>query len=137
MRSILPMVLLLAACSPDNSAEFAGVYGSGPRDRICLTGGDDNLGIGLIAYGKGQANCSFKGRAAYIEGTVGPLLEVHPQGDTRCEFHIDLTKPDLVVTPNGPACDYYCGPGASLEGKAFSKLEKPEPVEDLAGEPLC
>jgi len=137
MRSLPLAALLLAACSPDNSADFAGIYGSGSRDRLCLKKEGEDFRVGVIAYGNGNTNCSFRGTGTYIEGTVGELLSIHPAGDSQCEYYVELFQPELTLRPNGPACDYYCGPGASLEHKSFKRLDKREPVTDFAGDPLC
>ena len=34
-------------------------------------------------------------------------------------------------------CAYYCGPGASISGKAFTENASASPAVDFAGDPLC
>ena len=132
MRSILPAFLLLAACSsdaPQSSAERALYAGEG-RDRLCLAGGR----AGFIAYGNGETNCSVRGR---MQGTGEQFVTIIPDGDEDCRIEARRSGDMIRLKPLSAACDYYCGPGASFEGRAFTENAAASPAVDFAGDPLC
>src|SRR5262249_49848399 len=135
MRPILPLVLLLAACSqqPTEPTIQTGTFAGVGRDRLCIAGEVGAYRAGLIAYGQGDVNCSASGK---LEGAAGNWTLV-PRGEGDCRI-------PLVVDGNGvrigevPAnCSYYCGPGATLAGKRFNRAERATKAVDLAGDPLC
>ena len=139
-RPLILSLLLLAACrnaAPEgNQAEaepaaprpqaFVSYAGSG-RDRLCI--GGPNADAGVVAYGEGDSNCLVRGR---IEN--GALI---PNGDQGCRLPVSEDGDRMTFGPLPESCAYYCGPGASLAGKTFTRMEKPEPASDLAGDPLC
>lgn len=151
MRAIfLPMLFLLASCGGQQEAsngqgraEAAAqqsplgndlqVFAGAGKDRLCVAGVAAPAAV--ITYAAdGQANCSARGR---IDGQQGKLFFV-PQEDTSCRVELRREGADrLTLGAPTPGCAYYCGPGASLEGKSFQRMAEPEPVTDLAGDPLC
>ena len=131
MRLVLPAFLLLAACSggtPQSPPERVLYDGEG-RDRLCLAGER----AGLIAYGEGDANCSVRGR---VEKT-GEQLTIIPDGDEDCRIDARQQGETIRIRSLSAACNYYCGPGASFDGKAFAKNAAASPAVDFAGDPLC
>lgn len=140
MRALLiSLTFLLSACGRDDPAAsqtaeavsegspetYASFAGSG-RDRLCV--GGPNAAAAVMSYGDGDNNCLVRGR---IEG--GALI---PNGDESCRIPVKETGDSIAIgTP--ASCAYYCGPGATLAGKTFSRMDKPEPVTDIAGDPLC
>ena len=146
MRCLLiPALLLLPACRqepdapPDQpAAATAGqtetsstTFAGSGRDRLCLAEGAGRAG--LITFGEGNANCSVTGSLA----RSGDRLTITPDGDAACRVQATLAGDRLTLGPAGAACAYYCGPSASFAGKQFTRTEGPEPVTDLAGDPLC
>lgn len=137
---ILLSMLLVTACgaeAPTNesgrpvvirSAEEALTFKGAARDRLCLLESDGRMGLISFA-GTGQANCTVKGRLG--DSTL------QPDGDESCRITIDRKGDSITIASAGPGCAYYCGPGAALEGKTFIRMERPDPVTDLAGDPLC
>lgn len=83
----------------------------------------------MISYGEGDSNCLMRGR---IEG--GALI---PNGDQSCRIPLTLEGGKITIGTPPASCAYYCGPGASLAGKTFTRMAKPEPLTDIAGDPLC
>ena len=129
---ISPLLLLLAACSqeaPKPKSE-ALLYAGEGRDRLCLSGNR----AGLIAYGAGDANCSVRGR---VDRAGEQLLTIIPDGDQECRIEVMAQAGSVRFGKVSPACAYYCGPGASLEGKAFGENPSASPAVDFAGDPLC
>ena len=129
---ILGLILLLAACSPqapDPKIEEVTYAGNG-RDRLCMEGDR----AGFITYGEGDANCSAHGR---IDRTGGQRLAIIPDGDQDCRIEANEDAGAIRLGGVTAACAYYCGPGASFEGKAFTKRATPSPALDFAGDPLC
>jgi hypothetical protein len=132
MRLVLPAFLLLAACSggtPQSPPERVLYAGEG-RDRLCLAGER----AGLIAYGEGDANCSVRGG---VEKTGEQQLTIIPDGDEDCRIDARQQGETIRLKSLSAACDYYCGPGASFDGKAFAKNAAASPAVDFAGDPLC
>ena len=142
MRSLLIPLLLLSACNsqPPSETEPAAkesssgveVFASGPRDRLCLKSKER---AGIITYAaSGNANCSVK---ADQRGTfLIPDGETTSTGAT-CMIPFRRDGNTVKIDRPTPSCTYYCGPGASLEGKSFTRITKPDTVTDLAGDPLC
>ena len=129
---VLPLVLLLAACSQepaDRPAEKMLYAGEG-RDRLCLAGDR----VGFIAYGEGDANCSVRGR---IDRAGEQLLTVLPDGDQDCRIELHEQGGTIRIGEAAADCSYYCGPGASFAGKGFARSESASPAVDFAGDPLC
>ena len=132
MRSILPALLLLAACSseaPPSSPQRVLFAGEG-RDRLCLAGGR----AGFIAYGNGDTNCSVRGR---MQRTGEQLATIIPDGDEDCRIEARRSGDMIHLKALSAACDYYCGPGASFEGRAYAVNAAASPAVDFAGDPLC
>ena len=139
MRLLVVLLLLVtAACrqeetsaetpaSPEMSA--VEVYASGPRDRLCLKPGEQRVGV--ITYAaSGDGNCALR-------GTVTGTNLIKPDGDGSCAILFERNGDRIVLKGGGYSCRYYCGPGASLEGKSFSKVDGEAAATDLAGDPLC
>jgi len=135
MRTIIPFVLLLAACSQEAAppsiptGEFAGEA----RDRLCIAGTPGAYRAGIIAYGEGNVNCSAAGR---LERTGGNLALV-PKGEGECRIPLEVQGNVVRIGQVPAACSYYCGPGASLAGKSFTPSDMGAKAADLAGDPLC
>lgn len=137
--TLIPLLLLTAACrqheaapeepvqAPETSAVTA-FAGTG-RDRLCLK--EEEGRAAFITYAaQGDTNCSVRGSAS-----DGPAIR--PDGDTSCAIPFDRQGDRITLGAGGEACAYYCGPGASFEGKSFVRMDKAEPVTDIAGDPLC
>ena len=136
------MLLFTAACSQDpqaspsenassteasaTPAQYAS-YAGARRDRLCL--GGPNADAAVVSHGAGDASCLARGR---IEN--GALI---PTGDESCRIPIDQQGDRITIGTPPANCSYYCGPGASLAGKTFTRMEKAEQVNDIAGDPLC
>jgi hypothetical protein len=128
---ILAIVVLLASCSPQAPEQPAErlLYASGGKDRLCVV---DQRG-GLIAYDRGDANCSARGR---VERSADRLV-LMPDGDSDCRIEATLDGARLTLGPRSDACGYYCGPQADYAGKALSRSDSASPAVDFAGDPLC
>ena len=135
MRRCLPLVLMLAACSQEGTAPSltTGTFAGEGRDRLCIAGDPGKYRAGLIAYGKGDINCSASGR---IDSQDGQLALI-PRGDTACRITLKMTDNSVQIGEVPAACSYYCGPGASLGGKSFNRSDMGAEAVDLAGDPLC
>ena len=126
------LVLLLAACSPETSQEpptKERLYAGEGRDRLCIKGSR----AGFIAFGAGDANCTSRGRLER-SGTDAMLL---PDGDEDCRVPLQLTDERVTLAAAPAACSYYCGPGASFQGRAFTRSNSASPAIDFGGDPLC
>jgi hypothetical protein len=102
---------------------------------LCLKDGETSGGLITFASGT-DANCSLRFDARKAEGSAeaGTLAA---QNDPTCTMKFTQSQGRLQLSTPSPACAYYCGPGASLEGKTFVRMDKPAPVTDLGGDPLC
>ena len=129
---ILALVLLLSACSPEASEGPVerSLYAGGGRDRLCRAGDR----VGFITYGEGDANCSVRGR---LDRAGEHLLTIVPDGDQDCRIELYEQGGSLRLGKVAAACAYYCGPGASFEGRAFAENASASAVTDFAGDPLC
>ena len=128
---LLPLVLLLSACSPAAPEPESGrrLYAGEGRDRLCMTGDQ----VGFIAFGEGDANCSVRGRLDRAENR----LTLVPDGDADCRIEIEEQGDSLRLGTVTPHCAYYCGPRASFAGKVFTENASASAAVDFAGDPLC
>jgi hypothetical protein len=135
MRTIIPMALLLAACSPraENSQIPTGTYAGQGRDRLCIDGEAGNYRAGLIAFGKGDVNCSASGKLV-AEGGKYSLV---PRGEGDCRVPLEIAGKVVRVGKPPAACDYYCGPGADMAGRTYNRADMGAKAVDLAGDLLC
>ena len=139
MRWLLP-ILLLAACSEGRQAQTDipvtadGIWLGQGRDRMCVANRGGTWQVGVIAYGEGNNNCSM--RAAVKQAEHGMVVQA--MGDRDCEFLIESDGKTARFPARLPdACDYYCGPTATLSGKSFTSSPTASPAVDFAGDPLC
>jgi hypothetical protein len=135
MRSILSLALLLTACS-NESAEpslTTGTFAGTGRDRLCIAGKPGAYRAGLIAFGDGDTNCSASGKLEPAE-TNWMLV---PKGEGDCRIPLEIEGNIVRVGQPPAACDYYCGPGATIAGKSFNRADMGATAVDLAGDPLC
>jgi hypothetical protein len=135
MRTIIPMALLLVACSQqgENPSIPTGTYAGQGRDRLCIAGEVGGYRAGLIAYGPGNMNCSAAGRLE----PVGAEWALIPKGEGPCRIPIEIQGKMVTIGQPPAACDYYCGPGADLAGRIYNKADMGTKVVDLSGDPLC
>ena len=139
MRWLLPF-LLLAACSDGRPVQTEmpetadGSWVGQGRDRMCIANKGGTQQVGVITYGEGNNNCS-------LHATVKPAehgMLVQAVGDRDCEFVIESDGRTARFPARLPdACDYYCGPTATLSGKSFTSSATASPPVDFAGDPLC
>jgi hypothetical protein len=148
MRVLIPLVLVLTSCSQDAddpqatntsgnaSAQFASVrqtFAGTGKDRLC-TGGKTAAAAIITYAADGLNNCSASGR---VQEQAGKHFFV-PQEDTSCRIEVRREgETRLALGAPTSGCAYYCGPGASFEGKTFVRMDKAQPVTDLAGDELC
>ena len=137
MRSLRPLLLslLVTACAPsDPDGPAAGTFAGAGRDRLCIAGTAGALRGGMVTYAaNARANCTVAGSLTM----AGDRLTLKPQGEGACQIGFTI-KGDRAATGAIPAsCAYYCGPGATLAGKAFKRDPKSSLATDLAGDPLC
>jgi hypothetical protein len=131
---ILPL-LSLAGCSPGSPAgPPPGLLAGAGKDRLCIAGAGEGARAGVIAYAAdGAANCSLSGTLQSRDGH----LTLTPKGEGACQIPLTLAG-DQIRIGNVPAsCSYYCGPGATIGGKRFTRDAKATPAVDLAGDALC
>jgi|SRR5687768_102551 hypothetical protein len=135
MRPILPLALLLAACSqqPAEPSLSTGTFVGSGRDRLCIAGEPGNYRAGLIAFGEGDVNCSASGRIGMQAGQFTLI----PRGEGTCQIPLVIEGNSVRIGEAPPACAYYCGPGASLAGKTYNRSDTGTAAVDLAGDPLC
>ena len=135
MRPILPVALLLTACSQqaENAQIPTGTYAGQGRDRLCIAGDAGNYRGGLIAFGKGDINCSASGSVTG-EGEQYVLV---PRGEGECRIPFEIKGNVVRIGQPPAACAYYCGPGAEMAGRSFKKAGIEAQTTDLAGDPLC
>ena len=107
------------------------VHAGQGRDRLCLA--EEGGRASFITYAEGSsANCMVRGR-----WSPGGPQAITPDGDASCTIPFNRDDRSVTLLGGGPGCAYYCGPGASFTGKSFVRMDKPEPVSDLGGDPLC
>ena len=135
MRPILPLAMLLAACSqqPAEPTLTTGTFAGNGRDRLCIAGEPGNYRAGLIAFGEADVNCSASGR---IETQEGKLALV-PRGEGSCRIPLTIDGNVVRIGKVPAACSYYCGPGATMAGKTYNKADMGAAAVDLAGDTLC
>jgi hypothetical protein len=135
MRTIIPVALLLTACSQQvgNPSIPTGTYAGEGRDRLCIAGEAGNYRGGLIAFGKGDINCSASGSVT-AEGGHYVLV---PRGEGDCRIPFEIAGETVRIGQPPAACAYYCGPGAEMAGRTYNKSDAGTSATDLAGDPLC
>ena len=140
MRLVLPILLLLSACSkstqqPDQPEAVAtGLFAGKGRDRLCIANGTSGSHVGIVTYGDGDNNCTLKGKVTQAEH--GMLVEA--VGDPACKLLVESDGETLIVRmPDPKACDYYCAPGATMDDRSFKSDPSASPAVDFAGDPLC
>ena len=136
MRSLLPCIMLLAACSKEQASAPSISPGNSTgegRDRLCIAGEAGNYRGGLIAFGAGEVNCSASGKIESENGQISLL----PRGEGGCRIPISIEGDTARIGEIPAACSYYCGPGASMAGKSFNRSGAGATATDLAGDPLC
>jgi hypothetical protein len=128
---ILPLTLLIAACSPEATEPPTTrmLYAGEGRDRLCVSGGRG----GLIVYGDGDVNCSARGS---IERSADRLVLI-PDGDSDCRIEGKIVGDRLSLGAGSEACAYYCGPGTDYAGNALARNDSASPAVDFGGDPLC
>ncbi|RIX31918.1 hypothetical protein D3M59_02670 [Sphingomonas edaphi] len=142
MRFILCSAVFLAACSqePAPSGLSAGIFAGEGRDALCIAGDPGVQRAGFITYGRGDANCSARGRIV-AEGGGFALL---PMGEGECRIPFAQDEAGVKIGPLPAACSYYCGPDVKADGKSFRRVSSGDsasassnPMVDLGGDPLC
>ena len=135
MRRILLLAALLAACSQEAAPPSlaTGTFAGEGRDRLCIAGEPGAYRAGLIAYAEGKVNCSAAGRLEQ----AGARWALVPKGEGDCRIPVELDGNIVRIGQPPAACSYYCGPGASLAGKAYNRADMGAKAVDLAGDPLC
>jgi hypothetical protein len=135
MRRILLLAPLLAACSQEATQPslVTGTFAGEGRDRLCIAGEPGAYRAGLIAYGADNVNCTAAGRLERA-GTGWALI---PRGEGHCRIPIEIDGNVVRIGQLPAACSYYCGPGASLAGKAYIRADMGAKAVDLGGDPLC
>ena len=135
MRTILPLALLLAACSqqPAEPTLSTGTFAGEGRDRLCIAGEAGNYRGGMIAFAEGDINCSASGR---IEPQGGRFALI-PRGEGACRIPLTIEGNTVRIGQPPASCAYYCGPGATMAGKSFDRTDMGAKAVDLAGDPLC
>ena len=135
MRTILLLTMLLAACSqqPAEPSLQTGTFAGQGRDRLCIAGNAGAFRAGFIPYGEGDANCSASGSLEQ----AGQGWVLVPKGEGDCRIPLNIAGNAATIGQPPAACSYYCGPGASVASKSFSRSPDATPAVDLAGDPLC
>ena len=135
MRFIILAPLLLAACSPEpgQPALATGTFAGEGRDRLCIAGEAGAYRAGLIAYGRGDNNCSANGR---LERAADGWTLV-PTGEGGCRIPLAVNGNEIRIGQVPADCRYYCGPGAYMAGKRYNRADMGARAVDLAGDPLC
>jgi hypothetical protein len=136
--TIIAALLLLASCAqeaaPPTQQIAPGRFAAGERDGLCIVGVGTVQRAGFIAYGPGDANCSASGT---IVGAPGKWA-LRPAGEGDCAIPLRIGKDGVVLGTMTPSCAYYCAPGLSFAGKAFTSVKPVQGVPtDFAGDPLC
>ena len=135
MNYLLPILLILGACSQQaaDRSLTTGTFAGEGRDRLCIAGEAGSYRAGLIAFGAGDINCSASGSV----DTQGVQLALVPRGETACRIPLTIEGNTVRIGEVPAACSYYCGPGASMTGRAFNRSDMGSKAVDLAGESLC
>jgi len=128
------------ARGPVQTATLTGLYEStgSPPGQLCIIEEGRGAHFGLVIRRGEAPGCSGAGSAT----RSGTTLRLVMNGDSACaiEARLDGTRvtfPDSL--PSG--CAYYCAPGASAAGAAFTKTggtnDDARRARDLVGDPLC
>ena len=141
MRPFLPIFFLLLACSEQSSqppdqpeAVATGVFAGKGRDRLCIANEASGSHVGIVTYGDGDNSCTLKGNVTQAEH--GMLVEA--MGDPACKLLVESNGETLISrVPDPKACEYYCGPGATMADRSFRRDSSASPAVDFAGDPLC
>lgn len=135
MRSVFILAIFLAGCSQEapQPSLAAGTFAGSGRDRLCIAGEAGSYRAGLIAYGEGDINCSAAGRLE----PAGAGWALVPRGEGECRIPLKIDGNVVRVGKPPESCAYYCGPGASLEGKSYNRADMGAKAVDLAGDALC
>ena len=136
MRILFAILLVLGSCAQKEEREqflSTGTFAGEGRDRLCIAGEPGSYRGGLIIYGGGDVNCSATGRIDMKDGQIALV----PRGDTTCRIPLAVQSNSVRIGDVGAACAYYCGPGASMAGKAFNRSDMGSTAVDLVGDPLC
>ena len=113
------------------AATTLATYAGEGRNRLCL---DERAGrAAFITYGQGDTNCTVQA-SVQRAGSAATLI---PDGDETCRIELTTAGGTLRLGPASPACAYYCGPSASFANAEFRRTPQPQPVTDVAGDPLC
>lgn len=132
--------MLLASCSKsvpqDNEvaaepdAKSAAVSFAGPaRDRLCFD--PRSRRMSFITYAPDGKNC-------FLRGSLDQGGNLRPDGDQKCWIPVNIAGEKILLIDRGnDACAYYCAAPATFAGKTFVRMAKPQPVTDIAGDPLC
>jgi hypothetical protein len=163
MKPVLPLLVLLAACSPSGqqaqesneqapvpskagqagpAGSLTGLYESGPANQpnqLCMIERRvDEAEFGLVVWGANLHSCSGTGTAR----RSGDTLRLTMAGDSECVIEAE-TAGDRVTLPDslGAGCAYYCGARAQMSGAEFARKgstrEDALKATDLVGESLC
>jgi hypothetical protein len=139
MRAALFLPLfVLSSCNRQESEPVAAnasaraaataTYAGTDKDRLCYNA--ESKRMAMITYGSAANNCTMRGS---FDGS-----SLRPEGDDKCQVPVAIEGNRItLINEGGPACTYYCGSGASYAGKTFARMDRPEPVTDIAGDPLC
>jgi hypothetical protein len=137
MRIVLiAAAVALAACSKPQPAAppaIAGTYAGVGRDALCFATAGGATRAGFIIYGPDRANCSVSGRL----DKAGAGWTLRPTGDGECRIAVRFTNGKVTLGPQSAACAYYCGPGATFDGKSFTLSPSAPAASDVAGDALC
>jgi len=137
MRFLLLAALVsITACAKEDApapALPAGVYPGSGRDALCIAGQGGAQRAGFVTYGAGDTNCSATGQIV----AAGKGWALNPAGDLDCKIPLRVGAGRVTIGELPQACAYYCGPGATANGKVFGPVAPGKPPTDLAGDPLC
>ncbi len=117
--SILAAALLTSCSEPSSPPAATGLkeelyIAADGRGRLCVFPGGKDAAI--IAFARDSlVNCAAVGR---IEG-AGATVALIPAGEGACRIPLQIRGDTIIVGKPGPACDYYCGPGAALDGHEY------------------
>lgn len=132
---LIPLLLVAAGCSAKVPEGLpTGTFAGAGKDRLCVAGEGEDLRGGLIVYAAdGASNCSLSGKLA----GAGDRWTLTPRGEGDCRVGLTLAGDRLKIAGLPASCAYYCGPGARLTGKSFTRAANATPAVDMAGEALC